>query len=118
LESGWTAHCTSAPGPADRKAKNLVQNAQCVVTTGCNRLDGLDVVDGAAELVGDDAELRSVAGTYESNYGAPFSEPDGIWSGPCWCHRRRSGSGLSGRDQEIFRLWQGQAVQPDPLAIR
>jgi hypothetical protein len=36
-------------GPAERKAKNLVRNAQCVVTTGCNRLDGLDVVvEGAA----------------------------------------------------------------------
>jgi hypothetical protein len=69
-------------GPAERKAKNLVQNAPCVVTTGCNRLYGLDiVVEGAAELVGDKAELRSVAGTYESKYGAPFTEPDGIWFG-------------------------------------
>ena len=113
---GAVYFCT---GPAERKAKNLVQNAQCVVTTGCNRLDGLDVVvEGAAELVGDEAELRSVAGAYESNYGAPFTEPEGIWSGPCWCHRRWSSSGLSGCDQEIGRLGQGQVVQPDPVAIR
>jgi hypothetical protein len=69
-------------GPAERKAKNLVHNARCVVTTGCNRLDGLDVVvEGAAEMVGDEAELRSVAGAYESKYGAQFTEPDGVWFG-------------------------------------
>lgn len=69
-------------GPAERKAKNLVPNTRCVVTTGCNRLDGLDVVvEGAAELVGDEAELRSVAGAYESKYRAQLTEPDGIWFG-------------------------------------
>jgi uncharacterized pyridoxamine 5'-phosphate oxidase family protein len=69
-------------GRAEGKAKNLVQNAQCVVTTGCNRLDGLDVVvEGAAELTGDEAELRRVAGTYEAKYGAEFTEPEGIWFG-------------------------------------
>lgn len=67
-------------GPADRKAKNLVQNAECIVTTGCNRLDGLEVVV-EGELVGDDAELRTVAGTDDSKYGAPFVEPDAIWFG-------------------------------------
>jgi hypothetical protein len=67
---------------AERKAKNLAQNTRCAVTTGCNRLDGLDiVVEGAAELVGDEAELRIVAGTYESKYGAQFTEPDGVWFG-------------------------------------
>jgi hypothetical protein len=31
--------------------------------------------------VGDEAGPRTVAGTYESNYGAQFTEPDGIWFG-------------------------------------
>src|SRR5438128_1800126 len=31
-------------GPGERKAKNLVGNSNCVITTGCNVLDGLDVV--------------------------------------------------------------------------
>ena len=31
-------------GRTERKAKNLAQNPHCVVTTGCNVLDGLDVV--------------------------------------------------------------------------
>jgi Pyridoxamine 5'-phosphate oxidase len=40
-------------GPAERKAKNLAQNPNCVLTTGCNGLDdGLDlVVEGAATKV-------------------------------------------------------------------
>lgn len=69
-------------GPAERKAKNLVQNTRCAVTTGCNRLDGLHiVVEGSAELVGDEDELRVVAGIYESKYGAQFTEPAGVWFG-------------------------------------
>jgi hypothetical protein len=31
--------------------------------------------------VGDEAELRTVAGTYESRYGPQFTDPDGIWFG-------------------------------------
>jgi hypothetical protein len=30
---------------------------------------------------GDEAEVRRVAGIYESKYGAQFTEPDGIWFG-------------------------------------
>jgi hypothetical protein len=38
-------------GPAERKAKNLAQNPNCALTTGCNGLaDGLDlVVEGALQ---------------------------------------------------------------------
>ena len=57
-------------GPAERKAKNLAQNPNCVLTTGCNGLDGLDlVVEGAAAMVSEGPELRSVADTFESKYG-------------------------------------------------
>jgi hypothetical protein len=35
-------------GQTERKAKNLAQNTHCVVTTGCNVLEGLDVVVDAA----------------------------------------------------------------------
>src|SRR5580658_1079010 len=31
-------------GPDERKAKNLAQNPRCVLTTGRNDLDGLDLV--------------------------------------------------------------------------
>jgi len=69
-------------GPAERKAKNLARNPQCVLTTGCNSLDGLDlVVEGEAAMVGEEAELRTVASAYESKYGAHFTEPDGTWFG-------------------------------------
>jgi general stress protein 26 len=69
-------------GSDERKAKNLAQNQHCILTTGCNRLDGLDiVVEGDAALVRDEAELRLVADTYESKYGAHHTAPDGTWFG-------------------------------------
>jgi Pyridoxamine 5'-phosphate oxidase len=69
-------------GPDERKAKNLARNPHCILTTGCNRLDGLDlVVEGQAAKVSDPAELRSVAGTFEAKYGAHFTAPEGTWSG-------------------------------------
>jgi general stress protein 26 len=69
-------------GPTERKAKNLAQNPNCVLTTGRNGLDGLDlVVEGAAAEVRDGAELRSIADTYESKYGRHFTAPDGTWFG-------------------------------------
>jgi nitroimidazol reductase NimA-like FMN-containing flavoprotein (pyridoxamine 5'-phosphate oxidase superfamily) len=69
-------------GPDERKAKNLKQNPQCVLTTGQNGLDGLDVVvEGGAVEVGDGAELEQVANTYESKYGARFTASEGTWFG-------------------------------------
>jgi general stress protein 26 len=69
-------------GPDERKAKNLARNPRCVLTTGCNRLAGLDlVVEGQAAEVSGLAELRSVADTFESKYGAHFTAPGGTWFG-------------------------------------
>ena len=58
-------------GPEERKAKNVVRNPNCVLTTGCNALDeGLDVVvEGEASRVTDGARLRRVADAYLSKYG-------------------------------------------------
>ena len=72
--------CTGAD---ERKAKNLAQNQQCILTTGRNTLaDGVDVVvEGKATIVEDVARLQSVADTYESKYGARFTAPDGTWFG-------------------------------------
>ena len=69
-------------GPNERKAQNLAQNAHCILTTGCNTLDGLDVVvEGDVAKLTDQAELRSVAATYEVKYGAHFTAPEGTWFG-------------------------------------
>ena len=71
--------CTGAD---ERKAKNLAQNAQCVLTTGRNNLEGLDVVvEGEAAKVGDEAQRRSVADAFESKYGRHFTAPEGTWFG-------------------------------------
>jgi nitroimidazol reductase NimA-like FMN-containing flavoprotein (pyridoxamine 5'-phosphate oxidase superfamily) len=69
-------------GPNERKAKNLAQNPHCVLTTGRNDLDGLDlVVEGQAVIVRDEGERRIVADTFESKYGPHFEAPDGTWAG-------------------------------------
>jgi nitroimidazol reductase NimA-like FMN-containing flavoprotein (pyridoxamine 5'-phosphate oxidase superfamily) len=57
-------------GPDERKAKNLSRNAHCILTTGCNIEDGLDVVvEGEAVRVTDDAELQRIAEAYVAKYG-------------------------------------------------
>ena len=69
-------------GPDERKAKNLAQNSHCILTTGCNTLDGLDlVVEGEAAKVSDKAETRSVVDTYEAKYGAQMTSREGTWFG-------------------------------------
>jgi hypothetical protein len=60
-------------GPGERKAKNLASNPRCVITTGCNTQEGLDlVVEGDAVRVIDDAKLRRVAELYEAKYGSAW----------------------------------------------
>jgi hypothetical protein len=69
-------------GPGERKAKNLKQNPQCILMTGVNGLDGLDVViEGGAVEVGDTAELGLLADTYELKYGVRLTSPEGTWFG-------------------------------------
>jgi hypothetical protein len=69
-------------GAEERKARNLAQNPHCVLTTGHNTLDGLDlVIEGMAEKAGNLAELGRVADAYESKYGPHFYAPDGTWAG-------------------------------------
>ena len=69
-------------GDQERKARNLELNPQCILTTGANNLDGLDVVvEGTVAKVSDKTELQSVAGAYESKYGSHFTSPEGTWFG-------------------------------------
>jgi hypothetical protein len=58
-------------GPDEQKAKNIVQNASCSVTTGCNTYEsGLDiVVNGSAERVVEEARLTELASAYVDKYG-------------------------------------------------
>jgi len=68
-------------GPDERKAKNLTQNASCIVTTGCNTMgDGLDiVVEGQAVEVNDEDMLQRLADLYKSKYEWEFSVRDGAF---------------------------------------
>lgn len=58
-------------GPEERKAKNLAQNAHCILTTGCNTMsDGLDlVIECNAVRMRDEATLQRVADAHVAKYG-------------------------------------------------
>lgn len=58
-------------GPSERKAKNLAQNPHCILTTGCNVEEGLDVVvEGDAVRVTGNDQLQRIADAYEAKYGS------------------------------------------------
>ncbi len=77
--NGAMYFCT---GEDERKAKNLTENPHCILTTGCNSLDGLDVVvEGDVAMASDEAELENVVNAYESKYGSHFTAPEGTWFG-------------------------------------
>lgn len=72
-------------GENERKAKNLVSNAQCILTTGCNSIkEGRDlVIEGEAVRVLDEAKLQRIADSYEAKYGNAwrFKVEDAILQG-------------------------------------
>ena len=60
-------------GQTERKAMNLAQNANCVVTTGTSALEGLDiVVEGEAVRVTNEARLHRLADAYVEKYDQLF----------------------------------------------
>jgi general stress protein 26 len=62
-------------GANERKAKNIANNAHCILTTGSSALnqEGLDlVVEGDAVRVTDSATLQRVADAYEAKYGSAW----------------------------------------------
>jgi uncharacterized pyridoxamine 5'-phosphate oxidase family protein len=60
-------------GQNERKAKNLAQNANVVVTTGTAAFEGLDVVlEGEAVRVTDQATLERLAAAYLPKYDRMF----------------------------------------------
>jgi hypothetical protein len=94
-----------ATGPQERKAENLARNQACVLTAGCGDLaeGGLDVmIEGAAEQVTDEAELRPVAEAFGEKYGRQmwdFVVQDGAFA-----HR-----GVGGRVL-VFRVRPSRAL--------
>ncbi|MFF3374567.1 pyridoxamine 5'-phosphate oxidase family protein [Streptomyces sp. NPDC002680] len=59
-------------GPEERKARNLAQNPQVVLTTGTSTWNkGYDlVVEGEAVRVSDDDRLHELAAAWEAKYGS------------------------------------------------
>ncbi len=81
-QDGGLHFCT---GPDERKAKNLRENPEVVLTTGANALnEGYDlVVEGRAAGVTDEMHLRALARAYVEKYGADwtFDVRDGAFVG-------------------------------------
>jgi len=81
LLDGALHFCT---GPDERKARNLEQNPNCILTTGSNAIgEGLDVVvEGEAVQVTDEAPLLRIADAYVSKYGEEwrFGVRDGAFA--------------------------------------
>jgi hypothetical protein len=68
-------------GP-EEQGKEPPAEPKCILTTGQNGLDGLDiVVEGHAVEVGDGAELGLIANAYELKYRVRFTAPEGTWFG-------------------------------------
>ena len=70
--------CTN---PGERKAKNLAENAHCILTTGTNLFgQGLDiVVEGEAVRVTDEAMLRRLTEIWSTKYDWHFEVRDGMF---------------------------------------
>lgn len=68
-----------ATGPEEQKARNLIANPRCTITTGCNSIqDGLDVViEGSVSRETDTAKLQQLAAAYKSKYDWNFTASDG-----------------------------------------
>jgi nitroimidazol reductase NimA-like FMN-containing flavoprotein (pyridoxamine 5'-phosphate oxidase superfamily) len=79
-EDSTAYFCT---GLREQKAHNLEGNASVALTTGTNTwAAGLDVVvEGVAQRVRDDGELRRLADAYEAKYGSAwhFDVADGMF---------------------------------------
>jgi Pyridoxamine 5'-phosphate oxidase len=61
-------------GEDEQKARNLEHNTHSVITTGCNVLEGLDVVvEADAVRETDPSRLQALADAYRAKYGDLFA---------------------------------------------
>ena len=88
-------------GPGEQKARNLAGNPRCALLTGCNVIDGLDVVaEGEAVRVTNEATLRRVADAVTAKYA------QGAGLGDDWRFGVREGAfaGPGGNEAHLFEL--------------
>ena len=104
-------------GPAEQKAKNIVQNANCSVTTGCNTYDsGLDiVVEGSVERVVEEARLRELARGLRRQVRRRLAVRGRRRGVP---PRRWRGMGVRSRADGGVRVPEGRRTRPDALAVQ
>ena len=94
-------------GPEERKARNLAENPQVVLTTGSNTWNkGYDLVaEGEAVRVSDDGRLRELAGAWEAKYGSfwRFEVRDG-----CFHHGAGRALVFSVAPRTVFGFGKGE----------
>jgi nitroimidazol reductase NimA-like FMN-containing flavoprotein (pyridoxamine 5'-phosphate oxidase superfamily) len=94
-------------GPEERKARNLAENPQVVLTTGSNTWNkGYDLVaEGEAVRVSDDGRLRELAGAWEAKYGSfwHFEVRDG-----CFHHGAGRALVFSVAPRTVFGFGKGE----------
>lgn len=71
-----------ATGAGEQKAKNIAKNPHCTVITGCNTVEGVDVIiEGDVEPVTDEATLQTIAARFLSKYDCQYEARDGALYG-------------------------------------
>lgn len=87
-------------GPEEQKGRNLAENPEVVLTTGCNRWDeGLDVVvEGRAERVTDRATLERLAAAWATK-----------WDGESWLYQPADEGFLNPGTESLAHVY---AVRP------
>lgn len=79
--SVWFEGCPYfTSNPDARKARDITQNAHCVITTAGKTLDL--VLEGEAVKITDDERLKQVAEVYHSKYGWPITVENHAYSVP------------------------------------
>jgi nitroimidazol reductase NimA-like FMN-containing flavoprotein (pyridoxamine 5'-phosphate oxidase superfamily) len=107
-------------GPSEQKARNLADNAQCMLLTGCNTEKGTDlVVEGDAVRVTDGATLRRVAETIEAKYGPTwhYEVRDGAFQhapGVAWVYEMRPVTAYGFGKGDVFShtRWRFEPNEP------
>jgi hypothetical protein len=114
--SGWTQPPTSAPVRPNAKSGTSRRTGKCVLTTGCNQLDGLHlVVEGDTTREDDGSRTPNCCRRLRVQVRRALHRARGTLVRPWRRHPRRHRSGLPGRSHDGFRLRQRHVVQPDTV---
>ena len=106
--AGALYFCT---GPNERKAKNLAHNPHCILTTGSNRLDGLDiVVEGDVAKVSRQGRATKRRGYLRVEVWGPFHGTRGHLVRSRRLHQEWSSAGVPSHSLDGLWIRQGHPL--------